>query len=66
MVGNIWCGAESFKTCRNEVLKSLRMIEKNDIDNGIGILLRKCVSLHCNNRITINNLLEGIKQISNS
>ena len=66
MVGNIWCGAESFKTCRNEVLKSLRMIEKNDIDNGIGILLRKCVSLHSNNRITINNLLEGIKQISNS
>ena len=54
--GKIWRGGEDFKECRNEVLRSLRMIEKNDTD--IGTFLRKCISLKSEKRPTIEALAE--------
>lgn len=39
--GKIWYDGEDFKVCRNEVLKSLRMIEKNN--PNIGKIIRKMI-----------------------
>lgn len=54
--GDIWYSGESFKQCRNEVLKSLRVIEKDD--PIIGNILRKCVDMNGNKRPTIEKLEE--------
>lgn len=57
--GEIWEEGESFKSCRNEVLKRIREIEKND--PKVGKLFRDCVSLRSKKRPTINQIYERIK-----
>ena len=54
--GNIWYSGETFKACRSEVLKALRVIEKEEPE--IGKVLRKCIDLHGKNRPTIQILEE--------
>ena len=54
--GNIWYSGETFKACRNEVLKALRILEKEEPE--IGNVLRKCIDLHGKNRPTIQKLEE--------
>jgi len=60
-VGNLWEDSEGFRPCRNEVLKSLRKIEKNNIN--FSKILRKCISLDEKKRYTSKNLLNKINQI---
>jgi serine/threonine protein kinase len=55
-VGEIWFDCYGFKLCRNEVLKNLRIIEKENME--LGNLLRKCISLNYNNRPSGINLLK--------
>ena len=58
-IGNIWYSGETFKACRSEVLKALRVIEKQEPE--IGKILRKCIDLQGKNRPTIHKL-EGFFQ----
>lgn len=59
--GEIWMRCSGFKVCRNEVLKNLRKIEKEDIE--LGKLLRKCISLDYNNRPSGVMLLKKFTEI---
>jgi serine/threonine protein kinase len=52
--GDIWYSGETFKQCRNEVLKSLRVIEKHE--QMIGSILRKCLNMDSLRRPTIQKL----------
>lgn len=52
--GDIWYSGESFKHCRNEVLKSLRVIEKHE--KNLGSILRKCLNMDSARRPTIQKL----------
>ncbi len=53
-MGDIWYSGETFKQCRNEVLKSLRVIEKNEIE--LGSFLRKCLNIDGNKRPSIQKI----------
>ena len=63
----IWCGDiwksddETFKSCRNEVLKMLRNIEKEELI--IGTLLRKCICMDPYQRPTIQQLIKCFKDL---
>ena len=59
--GSIWIDACDFKKTRNEVLRSLRMIEKKDII--IGNILRKCIDLNSKRRPKINKILTLLKSL---
>lgn len=59
--GLVWNGGEDFQTCRNEVLKALRMIEKND--KKVGIILRKMVDQNSNKRPTIDKVSKYFDEI---
>jgi non-specific serine/threonine protein kinase len=53
--GSIWEDGHDFQTCRNEVLRSLRLIEKNDKE--IGTILRKMVSVNSKKRPNIEKVI---------
>tara|TARA_Y100001935_G_scaffold207787_1_gene177198 strand:- start:4600 stop:5520 length:921 start_codon:yes stop_codon:yes gene_type:complete len=53
-VGDIWYSGETFKTCRNEVLRSLRILEKEEKD--LGNILRKCLYMDGKRRPNIQKL----------
>ena len=53
-VGDIWYSGETFKTCRNEVLRSLRILEKEEKD--LGNILRKCLHMDGKRRPNIQKL----------
>ena len=55
-VGNIWYDGDTFNECRNEVLKSLRMIKKENIK--LEKLLRKCIDLDHKKRPDIYKLYD--------
>ena len=55
-VGNIWHSGDTFSECRNEVLKSLRMIKKENIK--LEKLLRKCIDLDHKKRPDIYKLYD--------
>ena len=59
--GRIWGDSDDFNGCRNEVLKSLRLIEKNDKE--IGIILRKMVTINSKKRPKIEKIIKDIKNI---
>ena len=61
--GEIWMNDIGFKVCRNEVLRNLRKIEKDNLE--FGKLLRKCVSLDYRKRPNGKNLLSQFKYIFN-
>tara|TARA_B100001094_G_scaffold105952_1_gene102067 strand:- start:5267 stop:6181 length:915 start_codon:yes stop_codon:yes gene_type:complete len=52
--GGIWNDGEDFNVCRNEVLMALRKIEK--VEEKVGPILRKCISLDSKRRPTIKKL----------
>ena len=58
--GRIWGDAEDFQTCRNEVLRALRMIEKNDKE--IGTILRKMVNVNSKKRPKIKTVISYFKE----
>lgn len=60
--GNVWFSGEDFKKCRNEVLKALRIIEKQE--NEIGKILRKCLDMDGGRRPTIQKLDEFFSSYS--
>jgi len=53
--GSIWEDGNDFQTCRNEVLRSLRLIEKNDKE--IGTILRKMVGVNSKKRPKIEKVI---------
>ena len=53
-VGDIWYSGETFKTCRNEVLRALRILEKEEKD--LGTILRKCLHMDGKRRPNIQKL----------
>ena len=55
-VGNIWHSGDTFNECRNEVLKSLRMIKKENIK--LEKLLRICIDLDHKKRPDIYKLYD--------
>ena len=59
--GKIWGDSEDFRSCRNEALKSLRLIENND--PNIGKLLRKLINLDSKKRPKINKILKDYNNI---
>lgn len=61
-VGDIWYSGETFKTCRNEVLRSLRVLEKEEKD--MGIILRKCLLMDGKRRPNIQTILDFIQSYS--
>lgn len=58
--GNVWYSGEDFKQCRNEVLKALRTIEKQEQE--IGKILRKCLDMNGTKRPTIEKLKKFFNQ----
>lgn len=60
--GNIWYSGESFKECRNEVLKALRIMEKEESD--LGAILRKCLHMSGSRRPTIQKLNSFLQDYS--
>ena len=58
-VGDIWYSGETFKTCRNEVLRGLRILEKEEKD--LGIILRKCLNMDGKRRPNIQKLFYFFK-----
>jgi serine/threonine protein kinase len=61
-VGDIWYSGETFKTCRNEVLRALRILEKEEKD--LGTFLRKCLSMDGKRRPTIQTILDFFEDYS--
>lgn len=59
--GNIWGNGHDFQTCRNEVLRSLRIIEKND--KQIGTILRKMISINSKKRPKIEKVIEYFSKV---
>lgn len=59
--GNIWYSGSSFKKCRNEVLRSLRILEKEE---NMGVILRKCISMDGRKRPNISKLISFFKNYS--
>jgi serine/threonine protein kinase len=59
--GKIWRDSDDFSSCRNEVLKSLRMIEKND--TKVGSILRKMVTIDFKRRPTIEKILKEFNKV---
>ena len=59
--GEVWLDGNGFQECRNEVLKSLRNIENNNLP--LGRLIRKCVSLNDTKRPPLKKLLNSMKQL---
>ena len=53
-VGDIWYSGETFRSCRNEVLCSLRILEKEEKD--LGIILRRCLNMNGKKRPNIQKL----------
>ena len=60
--GDIWLSGDSFKVCRNEVLRSLRKIESKYKE--IGKMLRKCLSLDYLKRPKLKDLLIVFRNMS--
>lgn len=60
--GRVWGNGEDFQTCRNEVLRALRMIEKND--KQIGSILRKMVNVNSRKRPKIQKIINEFNDIS--
>lgn len=60
--GDIWYSGEDFKSCRNEVLRSLRIIEKEEKE--MGKVLRKCLDMESKRRPTIQKLEEWFSSYS--
>ena len=58
--GEIWGDSYDRRTCRNEVLKQVRIIEKNE--PKLGKILRKCISPQEKNRCTTNKLWKQINR----
>tara|TARA_Y100000817_G_scaffold61074_1_gene45784 strand:- start:1978 stop:2937 length:960 start_codon:yes stop_codon:yes gene_type:complete len=61
--GKIWIESEEFKGCRNEVLKALRMVERNDIE--VGLILRKCIEMDSSRRPDILKIYNYFNTIFN-
>jgi serine/threonine protein kinase len=59
--GAIWRGADGFKPCRNEVLQTLRKIEKNN--KKLADLFRQCISLNSQKRCTMKTIKNKIDKI---
>lgn len=59
--GDIWDEGDTFKECRNELLKGLRKIEKNH--KQLGNLLRKGIHLNYQKRPTSQKFLTSLKNI---
>ena len=59
--GHIWFDKDDFKGCRNEVLKSLRLLEKNEIN--LSKILRKNISLQEKKRNKIQKLIVNCHKI---
>ena len=60
--GDIWYSGEDFKSCRNEVLRSLRIIEREEKE--MGKVLRKCLDMESKRRPTIQKLEEWFSSYS--
>jgi serine/threonine protein kinase len=59
--GNIWYSGNSFKKCRNELLRSLRILEKEE---KMGVILRKCISMDGRKRPNISKLISFFQDYS--
>lgn len=52
--GDIWYSGETFRETRNEVLKSMRVIEKHEKE--LGCIIRKCLNIDGARRPTVQKL----------
>lgn len=62
--GDIWYEGNNFKDCRKEVLRGLRIIEKNN--KVLASLLRKSINLKYSKRPDSKEFLKNIKAISSN
>ena len=63
--GDIWENGVGYKPCRNEVLKCLRKMEKNNDKNmhRYTKLLRKCLNMDMEKRPNADKFLKGFDKL---